>query len=152
MQQKTIYKLFLIFGISILYSFLFISCGRTTIDYLVIGEFYYINKTGGDVDIYRLPSERATTVEHYLIKNNDSLYYSYTTEGSKNMSPNDFAPGLQADSLTIVFFDTLCITYSNREGYFFDLNNYENQKVKDNHYIFRFTFTPEIVAMAQPCD
>ena len=113
MQWKTICRLLLISGMSAT----LVSCGKTITDYAVWGEFHYINKTPLSITIkVKGAINGATSVQHIILPNDSIVLKTSGITTQKTATPNGYLPPLTADSLTVIFKDTLCYKEYDKSG------------------------------------
>jgi hypothetical protein len=148
MQQKTIWKHFLIFG----FSGCFFSCGKTITEYVVKGEFYYINITNQVVKV-RIVDGFDKALSNYSILPNDSLIL--TTSGdthSKTSDPSGYKPGISGDTTTLIFKDSLCYSEYHFTGPILqNIDSYSYQKRGDRDYVFFFKIDTSLLNKTTRC-
>lgn len=160
MQQKIIYKHFLLIGISIF--FLFTGCGKEDVEYRMTMDLLYVNQTDKVISFIIRPDISSNDVENVtILPQTQSKVFSYDVEGvDKNINPDNCCQdilidvyggrGLEGESQTLRIDDVLCVTHLNEKSV--DLTNYSSEKVADRHFRYRYTFTDIDLENAEPCE
>ena len=149
MDLKSTWKLFL----TIAFSIMMISCHKPEKEYLVIGEFRYLNATDEIVSI-KIVYGFNQVLPFYSILPHDTLIITTSGEtGSKLADPLDYRPGISGDTTTIVFRDTLCYREYHQAGPILqNIKSYSWQKRSDRDYVFFFKIDSSLLNKATKCN
>lgn len=131
---------------------LLISCGKTTVDYHVKGEFVYYNRLSVPVQV-RIRAGLNKAKEDHTIAPGASLSLYTDGMGSKVADPKGYVPGIVGDTTVIQFNDTLCYgEYNSRGPILHSINSYTYEKRGDADYVFYFDIDSNLVKKARRCD
>lgn len=140
MQQKTIWMLYLICGISL--AFMLSNCRK---DYALKVEWVYINETDSSITF------SPPRVNINLI-GKDTFVYTESTEAEKDVDIKNVGNPLNVD--VIYFGSTKCDTLTGKTGKSLgpaSIDNYQVEKRKANDFKCTFRFTQEMLLNAKPC-
>ncbi len=148
MQLKVIYRLCILFGISLLT----FSCSKKRVDYTLDGEFRYINNLPDTVHI-RIRNGLYKTTDAYTILPYTVL--ALNTSGDHNRKtaePNAYRPAISGDTTTLYFNDTLCYSEYHYSGNTLqNIESYSYDRRGDRDYLFYFTIDSALVKRAGRC-
>lgn len=151
MQQKTTLISFLIIGISIAF---ITSCYKGVKEYAVNGEFHYINKLDRNIKIQLRVEGNHTFLKEHLIAPFSTLIIK--TQGNSHSSttiPKYYTPGIYADSIKVIFSDTLCYNEYHKQGlYFQNIHAYTYNKLGDRSYQFFLNIDSTILNLSSTCN
>lgn len=148
MQPKVTYRLYLIFGISLIA----FSCIKKRIDYTLEGEFRYINNLPDTVRV-RIRNGLYKTTDAYTILPYTVL--TLNTSGDynrKTAEPKAYRPAIGGDTTTLYFSDTLCYSeYHDSGNTLQNIESYSYDRRGDRDYLFYFTIDSTLVKRAGKC-
>lgn len=137
MEQKVIYKLFLLIG-----SFLTLSnsgCNKSEVDHIVNTEYYYVNNSQYNIGMDIFNSNRELIREYY-IRSLDTLMFSIKVEGGAGPFQFNDIKGF-GDSISLNFSDLRYASLrKNYDSIFFE-KTYVKIKINDKEYKMYFFFT-----------
>jgi hypothetical protein len=140
MQQKIIWMLFLIFGISIIVN---ISACRK--DYALTIEWVYINETDSSISYFPPRID-------FNLNPNSSFSEIEITEANQNIDINNVGVPLNVD---VIFYNNrLCDTLNGKSKLELgpaNIENYEVEKKGENNFKCTFRFTDETMKRAKIC-
>lgn len=140
--------LFLTSGINLLLS----SCGKTTVEYRVKGEFRYSNGTTRTARIIVRGTMEGAPLKEYQLPPGDTL--TLYTEGEthkQTAAPQNYRPAVSGDTTTLVWSDTLCYSeYGHNGPVLQNINAYTAQKRGDRDYVFYYPID-NLLPSATPC-
>lgn len=140
MQQKIIWMLFLIFGISIIANI--IACKK---DYALTVEWVYINETDSSISFF--PPRI-----NFNLNPNSSFSEIEITEADRNVDINTVGVPLNVD--VIFYNNSLCDTLSGKAKTELgpaNIENYEVEKKGENNFKCTYRFTSETMRQAKLC-
>lgn len=150
MQQNQTWIHFLTIGIS---GLLIASCGKTTTDYRVKGEFNYTNNLDKAVRIYIIGNGNNENIDSIFLPPKGQI--KLTTDGDtyeKTASPENYLPAISGDTTKIVFDDTLCYVEYNRKGAILqNIKSYTYTKRGDRDYVFYYSIDSSLLKLATKC-
>ncbi|MBZ0099538.1 MAG: hypothetical protein K8F30_10655 [Taibaiella sp.] len=129
------------------------SCGKTRRSYKVSGEFRYYNRLDDTIRVViKLGLNKA--FESYIVPAGDSVVI--TTVGETDLEgpvdPKGYAPGILADTTSVIFNDTLCYNEYHKSGTMLhDIDSYTYLKRGDKDYLFFFNIDSNLYRMAGAC-
>ena len=143
MKQKKIWMRYLHFGINIVFTFLFLGC-VSEVDCNVISEFTFINNTS-----YTIETDTG------IINPNSKITIKEEGLGSCDVKSDNYVPPFLGDT-KVIFNNQKCLIYKAEKAGLGEgitgIDNYESQKISDNHYSFIYTFTEEDYNKATNCN
>jgi hypothetical protein len=141
MRQKTIWTIFLTFGISLM------SCKENKIiDYAVNLNFVFVNNTKYTINF----NEKANVLN---VAPFSKSKYSKSTDGPQELTKESFrvSPMQSLCNTCIVYFNsTNCDTLKGRG--IEDINNFEFTKIKQGEYELRYIFTETDYLSSKKCN
>lgn len=151
MQQKPIWMPFLIIGISI--TLLISSCGKTTKNHRVQGEFNYTNNLDRAISIFISGNVNNENIDTIFLMPKGKI--KLTTDGEtheKYTEPEYYLPAISGDTTKIVIHDTLCYAEYNRNGAVLqNIQSYTYTKRGDRDYVFYYSFDSSLLKLASKC-
>ncbi len=138
MEQKIIYRLFLIIG-----SFFILSnssCDKNNVDYIVSTNYYYVNETQYpiEMDIFNTKD----LIKNYSIQPLDTLNFSIETVGGAGPFQYTDTKGF-GDSIYLTFSNLrYLILKKDYDNIFFE-KSYVKTKISDKEYEMYYSFTNE---------
>lgn len=149
MPQKTISTLFLLFGISLTQT----SCNkRTIVEYVVKGEFHYVNKSPYPVDIY-VVGGGANPYTRQINEGDSLTLFTNSNSHQTTVNAKAYVPPLLADSTTVFLGDSLCYYETRDEKRLLNsIDAYEAQQLGERSYLFRFLIDSGFVSQAVRCN
>jgi hypothetical protein len=132
------------------------SCKKEEIESKFKGDYNIINNSAYDIKINSFNASGQNNsmipVDSFKIKSGDSLFITKEGKTNKKLSNSDYNPFTQGDSVVLSFSNSKCIKYNNLEkNDFLNINNYSANKIKDNHFSFRYSISEELLIKAQNC-
>lgn len=136
MQRNTTWMNFLLIG-----NFIVLLSACKDIDYVVKGDYIYINSTKHVVDI-----------DNYGLSPRDTFIIKTNGMGEKDITHMNYIVPSELSGLVI--FDGLKCSKmyrgDNGQG-IMNLRSYEHKKIEARHYQFTYTFTEKDYLKAKPC-
>lgn len=147
MEQKRIYLIFLLFGISIAF---FISSCNKQVDYSVRSKWIYINTTEHEI------SYKHVFWSEFDVGAYDTTIFEKEDLGSKNVSTENFSPPLNPSKIyydndrcdTLLYNDTPLRSGTSVLG----IKNYESRKIGNNNFEFTYRFTDSDYDKSHLCE
>lgn len=148
MQQKAIYQLCLVIGISLLAT----SCLKKRTDYVLEGEFRYVNQLADTVQV-RIRNGYYKDFDAYTILPHSVLSLKTSSEYSRQKAePEAYRPAIGGDTTTFIFNDTLCYSEYHYSGNnLHNIARYTYDRHGDRDYLFYFIIDSALVKQARRC-
>ncbi len=126
MHQKTIWKIFLIFGIPIFINLLLITSCQKEVDKIKTVDYIYKNSSGKDLELLVFNSNNSQ-IKSYTILNGGQITTHTTKSEAIGIFQYEDNMNMIGDSVTIKFSDNRCIGYSKSvPDKIFDVKKYDN--------------------------
>jgi hypothetical protein len=149
MQLKVIFQVCLVIGTIVLLP----SCGKKRIDYLVQGDFNYINATADTIQVLiRGGFNRASA--NYIVAPSDTLQIHVTGDTHEAYTqPSGYKPGISADTTTLIFRDTLCYSEDHFQGQILhNIHTHTSMRKGDRYYVFYYVIDSTLENLATRCN
>ena len=154
MEQKTIWKVFLIIGISLA---ILTSCGKKIVDPpepTVQFKSAYINGANSNLRMLLINADN-DTINSYYIQTNDTLFLDM--EYSSSIKLFQFENN-KAKKVILKFSDNKCLVYSETsepQGKIFDITKYDNysqELIQNPPFILYYKITESEHSLATDCN
>lgn len=161
MDQKIIWRRYLIIGINYFFISLFANCEKNTIvEYKLDADIIFINETNHLIRYYQYNSENNKKVFILELKaNSEKKIEMRGSGGNQYQTRNNCCDGLfesfQGKGPVLIDYNNndKCITYSNGEGSTTrNIAAYESRTISDKYYEFKYIFTEEEYNQAEDCE
>ena len=155
MEQKTIWKPFLIIGISLATIFLK-SCDKSEIvEPLKTIQYVYKNQTKNDL-VMAVYSQTETLIDSYSIAINEQIISNTTKVEGPILFYYDSDISSVGDSIVIKFSSDKCVFWTkNNRDEIFNISKYDNYSevlLKENEYQLEFSITQSDFDLAVDCN
>ena len=160
MEQKTIWKHFLIIGINFFFISIFISCEEKTVEYKLDADIIFINETSHLIKYYEYLSDTNQKVLLFeLLPSSEKKVEIRTSGGNENQTINNCCQGIlgdfQGDNSILIDYDNSnkCIIYTNEQGSATgNISAYESKEIESRYYEFIYRFSESEYEQAEDCD
>lgn len=137
MRLKITWMPFLRLG-SLLILIAFMGCKeKEKIDAFIKADWVFKNTSTHNIEVV------SKDFNSFIIQQGESYTYSESGEGPEDITPNDYISPYRAGDKIIVD-NSVPIILQKGES-ITSVTNYEAKKVRNNYYIFTFTFTDDVV-------
>lgn len=137
MEQKVIYKLFLIIGSILMINS---SCNKNDIDEIVLTKYHYINLTERQLQM-KIYDANNNVVKDNIILTNDTLFFDIITEGGAG--PFQFQKTAHGDSIYVNFSNERYQAYLKDFDSIFYEKAYTKMQISSQEYHMFYSFTKE---------
>ena len=111
------------------------------VDALVKADWVYENTSSHKIEVV------SKDFNSFVIQPGESYTYSESGEGEENIKPENYVSPYNAGDRIIIDDDTP-IVLSTRQS-ITNIENYQSEKIGNNHYRFIYRFTDEIIQSPQ---